>query len=116
LHAFPAFVFLSHGFEEEINTKCFEKILELHPEIKIEHAMADFELGSRNALKQNWPLAEMAGCFSISAGLAYSKNSQPLRKAKIIGLITQFKKNPDFKKWLKAVMSCFFLFYQLSRY
>jgi hypothetical protein len=54
IHAFPAFVFLLHGFDEEIYDKCFEKIHLIHPNTVIDAAMADFETASRNALKRSF--------------------------------------------------------------
>jgi hypothetical protein len=72
-------------------------MLELHPETLVEIAicMADFEIGSRNALKITWPAAEMAGCY-------FHCTQAVLRKVKALGLIRKFKKVASFKNWVKA--------------
>jgi hypothetical protein len=99
---FPLFSVLMNSKTTDLYRVVLQKIKEMFPAFQPQHAMGDFEIAPRTALREAFQGIHIVGCQFHLANNLYKKVGQ----LELRGL---YASDPQFKKWIRAIMALPFL-------
>jgi hypothetical protein len=99
---FPLISVLMTAKNTELYRAVLNKVKEMFPAFLPQHAMGDFEIAPRTALREVFPGIHIVGCQFHLANNLYKK----IGKLEMRGL---YASDPQFRKWVRAIMALPFL-------